>query len=90
MQLIYDNDADALEITIGGGIVARTIQIDPGTLVDVDEHGNVVALEVLQPQRPWPLEEIFARFGFEDRDAQTLRALQVNQPASRTAAFALA
>ena len=88
MQLIYDNDADALEITLGPGIVCRTIEIDAGTLVDVDERGEVVALEVIRPSRPWPLEEVFARFAIDERDAEQLRALQQpeSSPNARTGA----
>lgn len=90
MQLIYDNDADALEITFREGIVCRTVEIDVGTLVDVDEHGEVVSLEVIRPSRPWPLDAIFARFTIDDRDAEQLRALQADSPRPRTAALATA
>lgn len=88
MELIYDNDADALEITLGPGIVCRTIQIDAGTLVDVDEHGDVVALELIRPMRPWPLDEIFARFQIAERDADQLRAMQADSDRARTGALA--
>lgn len=87
MELIYDSDADALEITLGQGIVCRTIQIDVGTLVDIDEHGDVVALEVIRPMRPWPLDEILARFRIADRDADQLRAMQIGSDRARTGAL---
>lgn len=90
MELIYDNDADALEIVFRPGIVSRTVEIDVGTLVDVDEHGNVTSLEVIRPSRPWPLDEIFQRFEIDERDAEQLRAMQVPEDSPRTAALTAA
>jgi uncharacterized protein YuzE len=92
MELIYDNDADALEITLRPGIVCQTIEIDAGTLVDVDELGDVLSLEVIRPSRPWPLHEIFERFAIDERDAEQLRAMQVPEdaPHARTAALTAA
>lgn len=34
-------------IRVNGGEVARTIEADPGVLVDVDAEGSVVGLEVV-------------------------------------------
>lgn len=90
MELIYDTDADALEITLGGGIICRTIEIDAGTLVDVDEHGEVVSLELIRPLRPWPLDEILERFAIDDADAEQLRAMQDESALSTRTASALA
>jgi uncharacterized protein YuzE len=54
MRSHYDQVADALYITLRDGEVARTLQLDPGTLVDVDQHGVPVGVEVLHPARDWP------------------------------------
>jgi uncharacterized protein YuzE len=70
----YDEKVDALEITLSGGVVARTEQLDEGTLVDLDEHGHVVAIEVIRPARSWPLDEALAMPGIEEADAEMLRA----------------
>ena len=75
MTFDYDQEADALDITLGEGIVARTKEVEPGTLVDVDEHGNVIAIELIRPRRKWPLEEILAEFEIDDDDAAILRSL---------------
>lgn len=88
MELIYDNDADALEITLRAGITCRTVEIDAGTLIDVDAQGQVVSLEVIRPLRWWPLDEIFARFSIDDEVAEQLRALQADTIQPRTAAIA--
>src|SRR5215471_10177277 len=75
VTLDYDREADAVDISLRGEIVARTVEIDPGTLVDLDAQGQVVAIEVIHPMRAWPLTEILARFDMADEDAAVLRAL---------------
>jgi uncharacterized protein YuzE len=58
----YDLDADALYVELADRQVARTVPVDSGTLVDLDADGEVVGIEVIQPQRTWPLREILKRF----------------------------
>ena len=58
----YDLDADALYIRLTSRKVARTAEIDAGTLVNLDADGGIVGIEVLQLARKWPLDEILARF----------------------------
>ncbi len=74
MTFHYDTEADALDIGLRAGIVARTVQLDAGTLVDLDAAGNVVSIEVIRPSRPWPLDELFARFPIAEDDAAVLRS----------------
>jgi len=76
MKLLYDTQADALDINLSDGIVARTEEIDAGTFVDLDAHGGLLAIEVLGPARRWPLEEIVERFSIDDEIAETLRAIR--------------
>jgi len=93
MTFRYDRDADALDITLSGGIVCRTVGIDSGTLVDVDEHGRALAIEIIRPARAWPLDEILDRFGVADEDATVLRTLwneESRYPFEEPAALALA
>lgn len=68
----YDIDADALYIELRKNAVARTVQIDSGTLVDVDAAGHVLGIEVVHPQRSWPLRAIIDRFGVTADDAREL------------------
>ena len=70
----YDLDADALYIRLADHPVARTVQLDAGTLVDLDADGALVGIEVIQPQRAWPLDDILARFAVSEDDARGLRA----------------
>jgi uncharacterized protein YuzE len=76
MTLTYDQEADALAIElVDGALVARTVQVDPGTLVDVDQDGVAIAIEVIHPARSWPLEAIVDDFRLAADDAAMLRAL---------------
>lgn len=70
----YDLDADALYIQLTGATVARTAELDSGTIVNLDSAGQVVGIEVIQPQRAWPLEEILTRFAIAGAQATELRA----------------
>lgn len=76
MELFYDNDADALDIQLlEGADVVRTVTVDAGTLVDLDERGRLVSIEVIRPARRWPLDTILAQWAVEDEVAAMLRAL---------------
>ena len=75
MRFQYDREADALMISVKDGLVARSEEIDSGTLLDLDEHGALLAIEVLRPARTWPLDEILASHEVSEADSQTLKAL---------------
>jgi uncharacterized protein YuzE len=75
MTFEYDREADALEISLSGEIVARTVEIDPGTFVDLDAQGHLVAIEVIRPMRRWPLREILESYDVDPEDAAVLHAL---------------
>src|SRR4051794_19562911 len=76
MTFSYDQAADALEISIRDNVyVDRTVELDSGTLVDVDRHGDAIAVEVLRPARQWPLEELLGRFRLSEEDTAMLRSL---------------
>jgi len=70
----YDLDADALYIRLTDRKVAYTDQVDPGTLVDFDDADRVIGIEVIHPNRPWPLGEILERFHISEQDERELRA----------------
>lgn len=75
MRFNYDQEADALMINIRDGFVVRSEEVDNGTLLDLDEHGALLAIEVLRPARRWPLAEILESYEVSESDSQTLRAL---------------
>ncbi len=47
MKIEYDPEADALYIQIREAHPSDNIDIEDGVTVDVDEHGHIVGLEVL-------------------------------------------
>lgn len=76
MILKYTDSADALYIYLKPGVkTTRGEEIDNGTIVDLDDQGDVVGIEVLSPARDWPLEEIAERFPLDMADLLQLRTL---------------
>lgn len=75
MRLNYDQEADALMISLRDGIVARSEEIDNGTILDLNERGELLGIEVIRPARRWPLAEILANHRISESDSQTLRKL---------------
>ena len=49
--LEYDGEADAAYLRLGEGRVAETIEVERGVLLDLDEKGRVVGVEVLEASR---------------------------------------
>ena len=76
MQFEYDQESDALYIRlVEDAMVARTEQIDAGTLVDVNEGGAAVGIEIIRPARPIPVNEIADRFPLIGDEIRVLRSL---------------
>ncbi|MEM1253323.1 MAG: DUF2283 domain-containing protein [Cyanobacteria bacterium P01_H01_bin.21] len=46
MKVIYDPDKDILQITFVSTVVEETAQISPGLILDYDEDGQVIGLEI--------------------------------------------
>lgn len=46
MKVVYDPDKDILQIAFKPTIVEETTQIAPGLVLDYDEDGNVIGLEL--------------------------------------------
>ncbi len=51
MRLTYDPDADALSLTVSTATVAATEEVAPNVMVDFDETGEIVAVEILGVSR---------------------------------------
>jgi uncharacterized protein YuzE len=67
MNFIYSTEADALYIELqSGGAVDRTVEVSPSCLVDLDEAGHPLGIELIHPSRSylalakvvniWPLD----------------------------------
>ena len=51
MKIEYDPEADALYIQIREAHPSGNIGIEEGVTVDVDEHGHIVGLEILDASK---------------------------------------
>ena len=59
MKIEYDREVDALYIRLQDKYVARTIEIEEGLNIDVDENGRLIGLEVLDATERYALTDIF-------------------------------
>jgi uncharacterized protein YuzE len=75
VKISYDIAAGAMYAQFRAGRVARTVEVDGEALVDLDEHGQALGVEVLAFHRPWPLDEV-RPFGISDKDARILGAMK--------------
>ena len=51
MKISYDKEIDALSMTLRKGKVVKTVEVSPEILVDFDEAGNPLYLEILDASR---------------------------------------
>ena len=47
MKITYDRKVDALNVSLRPGIVAKTLEVAPEILLDVDKKGNTLNIEIL-------------------------------------------
>lgn len=47
MRITYDREADALNIILKRGKVARTVEAAPEVLIDLDSKGNPLYVEII-------------------------------------------
>ena len=58
MQLRYDLNVGALYIRFSSRAISRSREVDGNTVVDLDEAGGVVGIEVLSIEHPWPVADV--------------------------------
>ena len=46
MKVIYDPEQDILQIALVSAVIEETAQISPGLVLDYDEDGQVIGLEI--------------------------------------------
>ncbi|MDP9797569.1 uncharacterized protein YuzE [Catenuloplanes nepalensis] len=75
ISTVHDREADAVYVTLAHGAPVRTVEFDPGTVVDVDAAGNPIGIEILRPCREWPLAAISERFALNAATVDTLASI---------------
>ena len=59
MKIEYDKEVDALYVRLQEKHVARTVEIEEGLNIDLDENGKLIGLEVLDATQRYSLSDIF-------------------------------
>jgi uncharacterized protein YuzE len=59
MKIEYDREVDALYVRLQEKYVSRTIEIEKGLNLDLDEDGKLIGLEVLDATEKYSLADIF-------------------------------
>jgi len=59
MKIEYDKEVDALYVRLQEKYVARTVEIEEGLNLDIDNEGRLIGLEVLDATRRYSLSDIF-------------------------------
>lgn len=59
MRIEYDKEVDALYIRLQEKYVARTVEIEEGLNLDLDENGKLIGLEILDATERYSLADIF-------------------------------
>ncbi|HEX6468258.1 MAG TPA: DUF2283 domain-containing protein [Streptosporangiaceae bacterium] len=75
MHVIEDQKTDALYIYLSDQRPAATRQIEQGTVVDLDETGRLIGIEVICRHRAWPVEAILGAYPVSEADETRLRQL---------------
>ena len=59
MKIEYDGEIDALYIRLQEKYVAKTIEIEEGLNIDLDENGRLIGLEILDATERYSLADVF-------------------------------
>ncbi|MDQ1272310.1 MAG: hypothetical protein QG591_940 [Planctomycetota bacterium] len=58
MKIEYSKDIDALYIKLREGKIADSIDIEEGVVVDIDEKGHIVGLEILDASEKLDISDL--------------------------------
>tara|TARA_Y100000310_G_scaffold55785_1_gene51132 strand:+ start:164 stop:373 length:210 start_codon:yes stop_codon:yes gene_type:complete len=58
MEITFDKDADAMYIKFLRGKFAKNKKIDDFTIIDIDENGQVLGIELLDVSKRIPMESL--------------------------------
>jgi uncharacterized protein YuzE len=75
----FDLDSDSLYVSLGDAVPARQVELPSGAVVDVDQVGRAVGVEILRASTGWDPDEIDARFNIDRADLESLKWLSLTQ-----------
>mgnify|MGYP001615063300 FL=1 len=58
MEISYDKKADAMYIEFQKGKFAKNKKVDDFTIIDLDEKGNLLGIEILAVSKRIPIESL--------------------------------
>lgn len=58
MEISYDKKADSMYIEFRKGEFAKNRKIDEFTIVDLDQEGNMLGIELLEVSKRIPIESL--------------------------------
>lgn len=83
MLITYDSSVDAAYIYLcEDPEVARSVVIDEQRVVDLDEGGEVVGIEILEASSGFELNDIVERFHLQARSTELSQAVKEFRPAA--------
>ncbi|HMF83882.1 MAG TPA: DUF2283 domain-containing protein [Acidimicrobiia bacterium] len=84
MRWTYDLSGNALYIYVQDRPVSGQVEMADGTVVDVDEHGMAVGIEVLSPEQGWDVDAVLERFHLDDDAKRSLGFILMSPLLMRT------
>jgi uncharacterized protein YuzE len=75
MRLEIDVDSDAMYVYLSDEQPRTQEELPSGVIVDLDDRGAVVGVEILRAAAGWDAEEILRRYAVTPVDADSLRYL---------------
>ncbi len=82
MLVTYDSSADAAYLYLREApVVSRSVFVDDDRVVDFDEDGEVVGIEILSASSGFEVADIIERFGLQARAPELLQAVKEFRPA---------
>ena len=58
MEITYDKEADAMYIEFRKGDFAKNKKVDDFTIIDMDDNGNLLGIELLEVSKRIPLASL--------------------------------
>lgn len=65
MRITFDTSVDALSVVLSDAEVTRTLDVGDGRFVDVDQHGEIVAIEIHSAGQGFQLADLAEKFDLE-------------------------